>query len=80
MSEVLLIVVLAIFIPSGFTWMKPHIPKLLGVIMFGVEVSLATQFFTAVSALPGAIFSIIHNLTGVSLANWWGKKEGRSKS
>ena len=40
----------------------------------GLGVTLATQFFTAASALPGAIFSIVHNISGVSLANWWRKK------
>lgn len=37
----------------------------------GLGVSLAAQFFTAAAALPGAIFSVIHNLTGVLLAKWW---------
>jgi BASS family bile acid:Na+ symporter len=41
----------------------------------GLGVSLATQFFTAASALPGAIFSIVHNLSGVTLASWWGKNQ-----
>ncbi len=41
----------------------------------GLGVSLATQFFTAASALPGAIFSIVHNISGVTLASKWGKKE-----
>ena len=40
----------------------------------GLAVSLATQFFTVASALPGAIFSIIHNISGVSLASWWGRR------
>jgi BASS family bile acid:Na+ symporter len=39
----------------------------------GLGVSLATQFFSAASALPGAIFSIVHNLSGVTLASRWGK-------
>ena len=37
----------------------------------GLGVSLATQFFTAAAALPGAIFSVVHNLTGVLMAKWW---------
>ncbi len=40
----------------------------------GLGVSLAAQFFSAATALPGAIFSVIHNITGVSMANFWGKK------
>lgn len=42
----------------------------------GLGVSLATQFFTVASALPGATFSIIHNVNGVVLANRWRKKKG----
>ena len=41
----------------------------------GLGVSLATQFFTAASALPGAIFSIVHNISGVTLASRWGMEE-----
>ena len=41
----------------------------------GLGVSLATQFFTAASALPGAIFSIVHNISGVILSSRWGKEE-----
>ncbi len=37
----------------------------------GLGVSLANQFFSPVSALPGAIFSLLHNLTGTILAKWW---------
>ncbi len=42
---VLLVVALALWKPTGFIWMKPHIPKLLGVIMFGMGVSLTFSDF-----------------------------------
>lgn len=37
----------------------------------GLAVALATQHFSAVAALPGALFSIWHNLSGSLLAGWW---------
>lgn len=35
----------------------------------GLGVALATKYFTAASALPGALFSLWHNISGVTLAN-----------
>lgn len=40
----------------------------------GLAVALAVKFFGASSALPGALFSIIHNVTGSLLASYWAKK------
>lgn len=40
----------------------------------GLAVTLAVKFFGSASALPGAIFSIIHNVTGSLLASYWAKK------
>lgn len=37
----------------------------------GLGVSLATQFFSAASALPGAIFSLWHNISGIVVARLW---------
>ena len=37
----------------------------------GLAVTLATQFFTAQSALPGALFSLWHNISGSTLARFW---------
>ena len=37
----------------------------------GLSVALAVKFFSAAAALPGAIFSIWHNLSGSILAGWW---------
>lgn len=35
----------------------------------GLGVALASKYFTAASALPGAIFSLWHNISGVYIAN-----------
>ncbi len=40
----------------------------------GLSVALAIKHFTAVAALPGAIFSIWHNLSGAFLAGHWSKR------
>ena len=37
----------------------------------GLSVALAVQYFSALAALPGAIFSVWHNLSGAALASWW---------
>ena len=37
----------------------------------GLGVALALQYFSALAAVPGAIFSIWHNLTGSLLAGVW---------
>ena len=39
----------------------------------GLAVALAVKFFGVTSALPGALFSIIHNVTGSLLASYWSK-------
>lgn len=40
----------------------------------GLGVALATQFFSAAAALPGALFSVWHNLSGSALAAWWARR------
>lgn len=40
----------------------------------GLAVALAQQFFTATAALPGALFSVWHNVSGSLLASWWRRK------
>jgi len=39
----------------------------------GLAVALAIKFFLPLAALPGALFSIWHNLTGALLASWWSR-------
>lgn len=40
----------------------------------GLAVALASQYFTPASAIPGALFSIWHNLSGSILAAWWSRR------
>jgi len=46
----------------------------------GLSVALAVKFFSAAAALPGAIFSIWHNLSGSVLAGWWRYKDEKNKA
>ncbi len=39
----------------------------------GLAVVLATKYFTAVAALPGAVFSIWHNISGSLIAAFWSR-------
>lgn len=43
----------------------------------GLAVALANQFFSAAAALPGALFSIWHNVSGAALAAWWSRGDRR---
>lgn len=40
----------------------------------GLASSLATTHFTAAAALPGALFSVWHNLSGALLATFWARR------
>ena len=41
----------------------------------GLSVALAIKYFSPLAALPGAVFSIWHNLTGSVLASWWSREK-----
>ena len=41
----------------------------------GLAVALASQYFQSIAALPGAVFSIWHNLSGSILATIWSKSK-----
>lgn len=41
----------------------------------GLSVALALKYFTAISALPGALFSVWHNISGSLLAAYWQRKD-----
>ncbi|MDT8404306.1 bile acid:sodium symporter family protein [Sulfuriflexus sp.] len=43
----------------------------------GLSVALAIKYFSATAALPGALFSIWHNISGSLLASWWSRKRRR---
>lgn len=40
----------------------------------GLGAALAAKFFTPAAALPSAIFSLWHNLSGITLARYWSKR------
>lgn len=40
----------------------------------GLASSLALNHFAPIAGVPGAIFSVWHNISGPLLATWWGKK------
>lgn len=42
----------------------------------GLGVALALQHFSALAALPGALFSVWHNITGSLLASRWSRRPG----
>ncbi len=46
----------------------------------GLAVALAIKYFSPLTALPGAIFSIWHNISGAFLAAYWSEKEPQHKS
>jgi len=41
----------------------------------GLAVALAMKYFSALSALPGAVFSIWHNISGSIIASFWAKQD-----
>jgi BASS family bile acid:Na+ symporter len=43
----------------------------------GLGVVLATRYFSPLAALPGAVFSVWHNLSGSALAAWWSRSSSR---
>jgi BASS family bile acid:Na+ symporter len=40
----------------------------------GLAVALAVKYFSATAALPGALFSVWHNLSGSLLAGYWSRR------
>ena len=52
---VIIFAVLAFFIPGGFTWIAPHISLLLGIIMFGMGLTLSLQDFKAIFQTPKSV-------------------------
>ena len=45
----------------------------------GLAAALSLQFFSATAALPAALFSIWHNISGALLAGHWGRKRDSLK-
>ncbi len=46
----------------------------------GLSVALAIKHFTVIAAIPGALFSIWHNLSGSLLAGYWNFKKSGEKT
>ncbi len=46
----------------------------------GLAVALAQAYFPAIAALPGALFSIWHNITGAILASAWDRMDRKKES
>ncbi|WP_406662118.1 bile acid:sodium symporter family protein [Methanolobus sp. ZRKC3] len=44
----------------------------------GLSVALAVKYFSALAALPGALFSIWHNIMGSALAAYWSSDEDKT--
>jgi BASS family bile acid:Na+ symporter len=45
----------------------------------GLSVALAIKYFSAAAALPGALFSIWHNISGALFASYWHAKTAQEK-
>ena len=59
----------------GFNLKQSHnIAIEVGMQNSGLGVALALQYFSPTAALPGALFSVWHNVSGSILASTWGKK------
>jgi BASS family bile acid:Na+ symporter len=46
----------------------------------GLGVVLASRYFSPLAALPGAVFSVWHNLSGSLLAAWWSRSSAERPS
>ena len=44
----------------------------------GLSVALAIKYFSAIAALPGAIFSIWQNISASLLAGWWRNRDSKN--
>ena len=59
----------------GFNLKQSHTIAIeVGMQNSGLGVALALQYFSPTAALPGALFSVWHNVSGSILASTWGKK------
>lgn len=52
---VIIFAILAYFIPTGFTWIAPHISLLLGIIMFGMGLTLSLEDFKGIVMAPKSV-------------------------
>lgn len=52
---VVLFAILAFYAPTGFTWIAPYIVPLLGIIMFGMGLTISKKDFAEVFKRPGTV-------------------------
>lgn len=52
---IIIFAILSYFVPDGFTWIAPHISLLLGIIMFGMGLTLTVDDFKAVFKSPKSV-------------------------
>ena len=65
---------LGYYIPKLFGWDKKVCRTIgieVGMQNSGLSVALAIKYFSAIAALPGAIFSVRQNVSASLLAGWW---------
>lgn len=68
---VLLFATCAFFIPQGFTWIAPHISLLLGIIMFGMGLTLSLNDFKGIVKAPKAVLiGVVSQYTIMPLLAW----------
>lgn len=53
---IIIFALLSYFFPAGFTWIAPHISLLLGIIMFGMGLTLTVDDFKNVLKMPKSVF------------------------
>ena len=61
---IIIFATLAFFMPNGFSWIAPHISLLLGIIMFGMGLTLTTDDFKRVVKAPKSVlFGVVAQYT-----------------
>ncbi|WP_110111923.1 bile acid:sodium symporter family protein [Bacillus sp. CGMCC 1.16541] len=66
---VILFGTISFLVPSGFTWIGPHISLLLGIIMFGMGLTLSLDDFKSILKIPKAVFiGVVAQFTIMPLA------------
>lgn len=61
---IIIFATLAFFMPNGFSWIAPHISLLLGIIMFGMGLTLTTDDFKRVVKAPKSVlFGVVVQYT-----------------
>lgn len=56
---VILFAVLSLLFPEGFAWIAPHVSLLLGIIMFGMGLTLSLDDFKGVLKAPVSVLTAV---------------------